>query len=51
LAILEDHGELKDRRSTEVGVEIVLDGVILKLLAKAFFEPPTFLSNVPFSHI
>ena len=32
--VFEDHGELKDRRSTEAGVEIVLDGLVLKLLTK-----------------
>jgi hypothetical protein len=34
--VFEDHGGLKERRSTEAGVEIVVDGVVLKLLTKSF---------------
>ena len=36
LVVFEDHGKLKDRGSTEAGVEKVLDGAVLKLLTKSF---------------
>jgi len=35
LVAFEDHGKLKDRRSTEAVMKIVVDGLVLKLLTKS----------------